>query len=522
MRTSPEEFYIIRDFGLYDSGLLGCMPAILFNVYEIIRRHVWRSETAGNPNWRRLFKDNKLASTVSQTEIGEALGRDRNTANEHIASLKKLGWLRIIPGADHSAPATYVLGERTADSNGRAHEVFYADAWTMDLWAQLKQEAEAQGDVGAKISVLTWEERREVCFQFIEKTSGLNFKKKTLEKRSKAIKEALEFQEYSDSEEVHREPYRGCTENGDGVAPESEQGVHRKTGMTPGEGAPKTQHRSSKPPTVDLSREVEIHKYRSDSPERESPRFAIPAGAAGDGSAPFLPDSAENVISGDRSSFVGTREKTRVLAYTKTHDNPPDDLPADARLARAAQVASGSALPALGRTNSTFKEKAEEARAKQAKALQAKESKLRNFDASKPHEVRQVLKRLESIWSSESKQKFGAAAGAWQIPDRKMAESLLKSYTFDLMEKSMKYLIGNWDGLSKRMFKGNGGPVPTIGVLSRCHATIFPEAADYAELAMVLNEWNAWFSAHPDDDPPADLSRRFEEARPKLKTMGLI
>lgn len=532
MKTSSTEFYIRRDYGFYDSGILGCLSPILFNVYEVIRRFVWRSADSGDPKWRDLFKNNKLASTVSQTEIGEAVGRDRNTANEYIRALKKLGWLKVIPGPDKQTPATYVLGERVKDSQGRYHEVFFADAWMADLWAKLVETAEEQGDIGERPTKLPWDVRRGICNEWIEKTS---FKPKKKAPKTEGPSEdsedfveagletSDEFEEVaavpdnsgkgeesdseSSSESNEEEPLR-CTENRAGVAPKTVHGLHRNRSNVGGDVAPKTAHISIEGTSSHRSTELGT-RYR-EPPQPEFSRVRSPE------SASALSDSLPHVSEKDEfTSSASTREKTRVRAYDS-------DASATDRLAHAAEVAAGRAVPALESTNLTFKQKAEAARSAQAKALLAKESKLRNFDSTKPYEVRRVMSHLEKIWGSESRSKFGPVAGAWQVQDRKMVEGLMKAYTVDLIEKGMRYLIGNWDGLAKRLFKGNGGTLPTVAVLSRCHATIFPEASDYAELSVLLSEWKTWFAANPDDDPPGDLEQRFDIARPKLKAMGLI
>lgn len=167
MQTTRNEFFIKRDFGFYDSGILGCLPNVTFDVYEILRRWVWRSIETGSPESRKLYAENKLATRMSQSEIADALDRDRKTINGHIAGMKELGWLRVIPDPDNQKPAIYVLGERVKDSSGRYHEVFFADAWMKNLWDRLEQVAKQDMGENGSVTRMSWDRRRMICKEFI-------------------------------------------------------------------------------------------------------------------------------------------------------------------------------------------------------------------------------------------------------------------------------------------------------------------------------------------------------------------
>jgi len=88
VQTSRQEFFIKRDFGFYDSGILGCAPLVIFEIYDILRRWVWRSLESGDPDSRKCFSEGYLATSMSQTEIAAALDRDRKTINSYIYLLK--------------------------------------------------------------------------------------------------------------------------------------------------------------------------------------------------------------------------------------------------------------------------------------------------------------------------------------------------------------------------------------------------------------------------------------------------
>ncbi len=547
MQTNRNEFFIKRDFGFYDTGILGVLPDTLFNIYEILRRYVWRSYESGDPKWRRLYADGKLAATVPQSEISAALNCGREIVNRHISTAKNLGWLKVRQDPNARRAATYILGERVKDGKGRYHEVFYADAWMRDLWDRLEAAANVNSDGSEKVSKLPWDERREICRAWMAE-SAKNPAKLKLEP-SLTPGEDETGEDVSDPDQT-ADPERELPELlvtlglgpnyldfHSGVTKIS-QGVSGKD-HTSHPDVLKKDHTIIEKPSAKKNRELE-QQYRPAS-ERGVEHLSTPRKTR---TQPFpSPESERSSESKELKTITSPRttekESSRFLDLLPENNSPEssasapdfssnsaytssDQSSAESRVAKLAEIAEGRIPAPLDRTGETYRAKVERERARQAQISASRASRLRNFDGTKPYEVRQVLKHLEAIWSAESKAKFGPSAGAWQIQDRKMMESLLKSYTVEMLEGGMKYLVGNWDGLSKRFFKGNGGLVPSLGVLSRCHATIIPESAKYAEVADLANEWNSWWVNHPDDSPPSDLQSRYDQNRDKLKALGLV
>jgi DNA-binding Lrp family transcriptional regulator len=142
MRVRRSEQFIIRDFEFYDSGVLAAYGPMLFDLYELLRRYVWRSDTKGAKVQRQLWRDGQLATLVSQSELGEQLNVSRQTVSKYLREMKALGWVKTEDLGDREL--AYVLGERLPTSDGQRHEVFYADAWMRSIWEGLEQEAKAE------------------------------------------------------------------------------------------------------------------------------------------------------------------------------------------------------------------------------------------------------------------------------------------------------------------------------------------------------------------------------------------
>jgi hypothetical protein len=416
-----------------------------------------------------------------------------------------------------------------------------------DLWEKLEEAASEGSDVPEKVSRLSWERKREICRAWMAESNLASPRAKP-----QAVSEESDDVDKTPTERGSI-PISFSTENSGSL---SSVDLPLSTGVS------KVQHEGSgisnltshvrleKPNTrieKSLNREP-TNTYRPAS-ERGIGTFDQPRKSKTSVQSSSLSFSKEDLTNSlprqkpteerktiPKSAPTGLEDK-----FSESSANTPenssntadistdiglsrDDIPAPIsdRLALLVSIGEGSVPAPLDRTGETYRDKVSRARARQVEQSAARDAKLRNFDGSKPHEVRQVLKHLEGLWAAECRARYGDAAGAWQVQDRKMVEGLLKSYKLGMVESAMRYLAGAWPGLNKRLFKGNGGMVPTIGVLSRCHATLVPESAEYSELSGLADEYNNWWKNNPNEFPPDDLQRRYDAHSSKLKALGLV
>ncbi len=535
MDTNRDEQHLRRGFSFLDSGLLACFPAAVFNTYEIIRRHVWRSEETGDPAWRAWYRKGKLAATVSQDHIAALTGREKRTISEHIATFKELGWVEVIQDPQAKRPATYIVGERVKNSKGMYSEVFFSSSWLSGLLDAQRDEAEKQFGPGTGPTRLDVDTRIAICRQWIETTSQGKAKQSVKIKREKTtlLPCGTDKNKMPTMFDGWRPP-----------APQAQEQLHPQGG----EGC-NWQRIRIENPSGEENKELEY--TNAAEPTDPSGSLVLPASPPRAGECVFRDPALSGngwSVSSDGNLAIetsGLSSSARLVSQPteltadeqpvpiepvqvqvtpdepdKSPPNPPEPT-VDQRMARLAAVAAGTAVATYDHTGETFRERAERARTSRVESLARKAAKLKNFDSTKPGELRQAVKHLEGIWSRESKAKFGPVAGVWQPADRKMCETLLKSYKIPDIEAGIKYLVGCWDSLNKRIFKGNGGKIPTIAVLHKLHASIIPESVDFADTIVVADEWRAWWEQHPNDNPPDDLDRRYQQALPKLRSIGV-
>lgn len=129
--------------------------------------------------------------------------------------------------------------------------------------------------------------------------------------------------------------------------------------------------------------------------------------------------------------------------------------------------------------------------------------------------------QLMRVWRSEMQKTFPnmPLAATWGQREYGQTQLLLDRYDEDRVEDGFRYVIRNWDKLRARIFKGTGGPVPTVGVLLSLHASLIPEAAVWTKHRDVLEEYAAFGSDY--QERPDDLVARYVEAQKELKALGL-
>lgn len=161
MQTNRSEYYLRKDFGFIDLGLNGLLDLRMLAVYETLRRFVWRADDQGHPEMRAMFREGFLCARIAQTSLGTYVQISRKQVNEHVATLRRLGWIKVVSFVDKNVGTkAYVLGETVFDTSGRRHEVFYADGMLRDLWDAIDAKAKLkQGPMSTPLTAFTIEER---------------------------------------------------------------------------------------------------------------------------------------------------------------------------------------------------------------------------------------------------------------------------------------------------------------------------------------------------------------------------
>jgi hypothetical protein len=168
MKIGSRETYIRRDFEFYDSGIIGCLPSHIFDIYDVLRRHVWKGRDGGNNITNRLWLlEGKVATNVSLEEVAQTIGCSRKIVFARVELMEVMRWLTI-DGSEKTA--TYVLGNII---EGTSRPGFFADPWMQDLWEHICETAQQELGEYATGTHLPWERRREICTDWINGKSKL-------------------------------------------------------------------------------------------------------------------------------------------------------------------------------------------------------------------------------------------------------------------------------------------------------------------------------------------------------------
>lgn len=137
---------------------------------------------------------------------------------------------------------------------------------------------------------------------------------------------------------------------------------------------------------------------------------------------------------------------------------------------------------------------------------------------------REASSYLARVWYEELV-KIGASAPdnmVWSREEGMIVWGLLKQYSMDDLERGFRFTIGSWLEIRKKFFRADD-PFPSLTVFSRNHVTLLVLAKDgtSSDLDALEAEWNEWHRTHQFEDPPEDLQRRFDEARPRLQARWL-
>lgn len=486
MQTTRSEFFIKRDFGFYDSGILGCLPDVTFNVYELLRRFVWRSLETGDPDSRRLYADNKLATRMAQSEIANALDRDRKTINGHIGLMKELGWLRVIPDPDNHKPAIYVLGERVRDVNGRFHEVFYADAWIKNLWEKLEQVAKQDMGEDGKVTKMDWVRRRQIC------------------------------KEYMASNSEGGEGGGSTGSDGDeteGTSDDDEEGPHVQKTDTPlstFRDTPCPENRT--PPRGEVSRKVDTEREEKSSLRDDSEKNMNEVrGSASRTSARSHWDKPSRT----HPPAAQESKKTPAAVPSAEGDEP---LPVAQRLETLHEVANGkpAKYDPRGEGHADKADRAHQSiREREERRRQRLNSKTEGEQA-----IKEAKRYLRQVWEQETSIAFGKNYPSFGPPEYKQLEGLLENYTQAQLALTIAYTVQQWTTIRQRFLKNEADKL-TLSFIWRFHATLVAEGDDYQKIQGVHQEWQEWFKKNPSRMPPRELTDRHRAIEPQLKALGL-
>lgn len=151
----------------------------------------------------------------------------------------------------------------------------------------------------------------------------------------------------------------------------------------------------------------------------------------------------------------------------------------------------------------------------------AKARRIRNFDGNEVEKKDKEVKRfLEKAWISAYAEAFPEEeVGAWDGRIRGQTMQLVKLYDVGKVEAGLRYIALHWSTLRTR-FKAKGKP--SVGFLHRFHDALIPEAAQFASVFALKEEWDAWWHENPDEDPPEELEQRFRKHSKDMESLGLI
>lgn len=501
MRVLRDEFFIRKDFAFYDCGIAAVVPITLIHTYDLIRRFTFRAD-AEDPVLARLKTSGHIVASVGQSKLAALAGVSRQTMNEHIAKLKKLGWVDVHKHKDQNRNAYYVLGQMVLDSKHKQHEVFFADAWMNDLWESLHERMQEE----------------------FGKT--FEFKNTEVEWRVKAVREFITSEE-------------GGTEQTDGCNPETtEQNVACRHNLTGVVGITR-QTTSAQPDTEEENSQVE--NFEVD--KGEGPVAALPPSP--------LSGAEEN---SPARSFAGKLKVPRDVVEEPTLSEsgeypsvpPPPPAPIPKWMQESPGIAVGDdevrgpvpqtmsnvhvdmsprelvpeRLAGIVAEASARARKSAEAQLQKAKA---RESKLASL-GGKPIPVtrKRQLDFLENKWKELMETRFaGTQIAAWEGKERGQVWNLVEKYTGEIVGDALQYLVEQWDEIRTRMLKGRGG-VPSVGFLLRFHDVLVVESQRWTVYRDVKKQVDDWYGDDPyKPDPPQELYQRYLALRKEMADLGL-
>jgi hypothetical protein len=459
------EHFICKDFPFYDSMVMPVLGLQAIAVYEVLRRHIWRARDRGAPKVREAFRAGKLAATIGRTKVAELTGLSVKQVGREMNTLRRIGWVRSANGFRKGEALLYQLGERQTGYP----EHFYADGDLRELWLTLEALAEERGL--ERVTELPCAVRREVAQGWFDGVGTVSPKGRDCESQPPSEGrdcESLRMGEPSGGEEKEKAENRDRASANDSTGPQ-----------------PK----------------------------------ALEAGARKSGS------KNKGRPSGTRMGSAQTdADRERGGAEFAIDEEPEDRFAAAAEAEQAGRAKSDKQVAAdVRRAQARNKGK----RSKQVAATQQNEQRARNLKGGQaPPNIYREAKRLwgvlqgllEEVDSDFPRTAWNAKAN---VKARGQMSQLVEMYGGEPTELTLTYMVRNWELITERYFKNGSRGFPNLGALFALHESLYREAVVWGKHSAVLQEWDDWQKANPNDFyPPDGLKVRYQKARESLKGLG--
>ena len=450
MRTS-REFYLRHDFAFYDCGILGVMPPVLFLLYDLLRRYVWRSIETADPEVRRLVSGGHLVARINQGTLAEMLGYDRReTVCRHLQRLVRLGWVRVQQSENHGV-ASYVLGEVVEDSSGGRHEVFYADAFLQSLIETLDDLATRTHGAGASMRNLPLTERQDAVKAFI---AHIDARYPTQDAPMSESAQGL-------CENAHEGYALPVTQEIQGNYVPLRRPKNTNDTEAPGGSAPHPPHA--------------IQKNPRGKAEGAKPENAVGRTATAQETEAGIPEGSPKAGGFDLARVAERyRNSQRKTASDTLREERTSTVRQENLKGRARSVADRRVLAEL---ESLWLR------------LLREQSPGVSFGAWGPKE-KAIVSDLVVRYSDPS------------VPDCGRA----------VVETTLRHLVAKWPEINETLLKGRGSG-PTIAFFHGFHERLTADAQKGAVRATVEREVDAWYAANPHRPLPDDLAARWERVR---------
>lgn len=502
MRMNRSEFFIRKDFAFYDSGVAPIVGLPVVYLYEVLRRFIWRG-SANCALASSLARDGKVFARISQHSLAGALGTvRRQTVNEHMNVLKKLGWVEVYRDRKNETTC-YVLGQLVIDGKDRKHEVLFADAWCQDVWSWLEETSEKE--FGTKLVLDADSVETQVLARPVHTLSW--------DWRERLVRQFMDAPESQEPEDDH-------------VVPDLDSSVENCAPVQVRQGGPGL---SALPDKGEggMSATADI-RSREASEELEKTEIEMPGRSLRE--RPLLKTtefSQESEETGPRvrglshlakpSKFGGPRPVGEVsVARAVPVPRMPQDTPESSPAAQD-RFERLTAIVALAT------EQGKASRTTQMAQDAKKAQRMANLGgAPVPLGIRRELQQIESSWTSMMQARFpGVKLAAWAGKERGQVKLLMEKYGGPITRLALDYVVSYWDDIRNRFFKGKGG-VPSIGFLLKFHDVIVIEAQRRSEWLKVKEDWERWHTQNPSSPyPPPELEAQFQRCKRDVEGLGL-
>jgi Helix-turn-helix domain len=133
------------------------------------------------------------------------------------------------------------------------------------------------------------------------------------------------------------------------------------------------------------------------------------------------------------------------------------------------------------------------------------------------------LGALSQVWRKEFSCYFPdiLQPSRWGGKEYGQTKQLLDRYPQDQVEDLFVFTLRNWKAVQEKLFKGKRPTTaaPSVGFVIQFHEFLAGESAIWSKHRTTLEEYAA-YSTDPDEERPADLDRRYVEARRTLLALG--